>query len=135
MTQPSDHFKQDAEGSEYAGDHLLVEFWGVRTATDLALVQEALEAAAAAAGATVLHSHYHRFGDSQGVSGVSVLAESHLTLHTWPERNYVAIDIFMCGDCDPYDCLPMLEHHFAPTKVTTQCIKRGVDAEGIRQVA
>ena len=48
-----------------------------------------------------LHLHFHRFGKEQGISGVAVLAESHISVHTWPERNYIAFDIFMCGDTNP----------------------------------
>ena len=42
------------------------------------------------------------------ISGVLVLAESHISIHTWPERNYAALDVFMCGACDPYKCIPKL---------------------------
>jgi S-adenosylmethionine decarboxylase len=52
-------------------------------------------------GATVLSDHFHHFGDGYGLTGVIVLAESHISIHTWPEKNYAAIDVFMCGTCDP----------------------------------
>ncbi len=60
-----------------------------------------------------------------GVSGVSVLAESHITIHTWPARGYAAIDIFMCGSCDPVDCLPELKHRLSPRRFEHQTIRRG----------
>jgi len=59
-----------------------------------------LRQAASAGGACVLSCHMHRFGDGCGVTGVALLAQSHITVHTWPERNYAAFDVFMCGDCD-----------------------------------
>jgi S-adenosylmethionine decarboxylase len=52
-------------------------------------------------GATVLSNHFHHFGEGYGITGVIVLAESHISIHTWPEKNYAAIDVFMCGTCDP----------------------------------
>ena len=62
--------------------------------------------------ATILHSHFHHFGPDGGVSGVVVLAESHISIHTWPERDFAAVDIFMCGACDPYRSLPVLKAAF-----------------------
>ena len=125
MTQKPDHFKQAADGEKYAGDHLLIEFWGATQLTSIDVVREALESSAVAAGATLLHSHYHRFGDGGGVSGVSVLAESHITIHTWPERGYAAIDVFMCGECDPRDCLPDLERTLCPQEIDVRSFRRG----------
>ncbi len=131
--QPPDHFKQTTDGFAYAGEHLLVEFWGASNLGDVDVIREALESSAITAGATVLHSHYHRFGDGGGVSGVSVLAESHITIHTWPERSFAAIDIFMCGDCEPRDCLPTLERVLGPRTVQTRSIRRG-EANAAEQV-
>lgn len=125
MNESLDHFKIDAEGERYAGDHLLVEFWGARHLRDPDYIGRALEDGALAAGATILHSHYHHFGDGEGVSGVTVLAESHISIHTWPEVGYAAIDVFMCGDSDPRDCLALLQQRFQPTRVTADNHRRG----------
>lgn len=135
--QPPDHFKRTTEGCDYAGDHLLIEFWGASNLGDIDVIHEALESSAVAVGATLLHSHYHRFGDGGGVSGVSVLAESHITIHTWPERSFAAIDIFMCGDCEPRDCLPTLERVLDPQVVQTRSFRRGEPstAEQVQEVA
>ena len=132
-----DHFKQTTEGVDYAGDHLLVEFWDASNLADIEVIRDALESSAVAAGATLLHSHYHRFGDGGGVSGVSVLAESHITIHTWPERGFAAIDVFMCGHCDPHDCLPDLKRGLSPQTVKTQLLRRGEvgTAEQVQAVA
>ena len=64
---------------------------------DLTYLQNALCSAAKNAGATVLGESFHRFSP-QGVSGVVIIAESHFSLHTWPEHGYAAVDIFTCGD-------------------------------------
>ncbi len=119
------HFKSTPEGARYAGDHLLVEMWEAEHLENANRTLESLEKAAIAAGATVLHSHIHSFGQGMGVSGVVVLAESHITIHTWPEYNYAAIDIFMCGECDPMRALPTLEKYFATTSITYKNIRRG----------
>jgi S-adenosylmethionine decarboxylase len=131
MNTEADHFKQSDTGEIYAGDHLLVEFWGAVALRDTVKIQAAVEAA----GATLLHSYFHEFGDGGGVSGVSVLAESHITIHTWPERAYAAIDIFMCGDCDPNDCLAELQRTFKPERVETRSLRRGELREQVQEVA
>ncbi|MFT4561081.1 MAG: S-adenosylmethionine decarboxylase [Gammaproteobacteria bacterium] len=135
MTQQHDHFKQTSDGQSYAGDHLLIEFWGAKNLTHVDTIRDALEAGATVAGATILHSHYHRFGDGGGVSGVTILSESHISIHTWPERGYAAIDIFMCGDCDPQDCLPELETRLCPKQVDVQLIRRGRDGTNVNILA
>ena len=77
-------------------------------------------------GATMLHIHLHRFGKEQGISGVAVLAESHISVHTWPERDYIAFDIFMCGDTNPEEAADYLVKFFRPKKNQLTIIKRGI---------
>lgn len=120
-----DHFMVK-DGVAFAGMHLLVELWNATNLTDVDLTERTLGAAARAAGATVLHSYLHPFGPEMGVSGVVVLAESHISIHTWPERGYAAVDIFMCGDCDPYKSVDVLKDAFAPGFVQISEHKRGV---------
>lgn len=81
------------------GKHLLLELKGCdkEVLNDIGFLREALLAAAAGAGATVLGESFHQFSP-QGVSGVVVIAESHLCIHTWPEYGYAAADIFTCGN-------------------------------------
>ena len=89
----------ERDGMRFAGTHLLVDLWGATNLADPSLIDAALRDAAVRAGATILHSHFHHFTPNGGVSGVVVLAESHISIHTWPERNFAAVDIFMCGAC------------------------------------
>lgn len=112
-------------GRRYAGSHLLVELWGGRHLNDAAAIEQALTQAALAARATVLHRYFHPFLPSHGISGVVVLAESHISIHTWPECGYAAIDIFMCASCDPYQALPTLRTAFAPRRLDIQEVLRG----------
>lgn len=80
------------------GRHLLLELKGCNKAVldDLKYLENALVSAAKEAGATVIDKSFHQF-TPQGVSGVVLIAESHLSLHTWPEYAYAAVDIFTCG--------------------------------------
>jgi S-adenosylmethionine decarboxylase len=116
----------EKDGVKFAGMHLLLDLWGARNLTDPERIDAALRDAAEAARATILHSHFHHFGPDGGVSGVLVLAESHISIHTWPERDFAAIDIFMCGACDPYDSLPVLQAAFQPTSIVQSEQRRGL---------
>ena len=87
-------------GGEVAGRHLIIECFGAPAQLDAAALESLMHRAAAAGGATLLSCHMHRFGPGRGVTGVALLAESHITVHTWPERGYAAFDVFMCGGCN-----------------------------------
>lgn len=113
-------------GVKYAGTHLLIDLWGATNLDDIELVEEALRRSAIEGGATILHCHLHHFQPNGGISGVLVLAESHISIHSWPERGYAALDVFMCGDCDPYKAVPVLKEAFKPDFVTLSESKRGL---------
>lgn len=115
----------EKDGVKFAGMHLLVDLWGASNLCDPEHIDRALRNAAEAAGATILHGHFHHFSPNGGVSGVLVLAESHISIHTWPERDFAAIDIFMCGACNPYDGLPALKAAFHPASVNLDEQRRG----------
>ena len=116
----------EKDGERYAGNHLLVEIWGGSNLDDPKTIEDALCQAALDAKATILHAHFHHFSPYSGVSGVVVLAESHISIHTWPERNYAAIDLFMCGECDPYNSLDALKRAFQPESIDVSLHKRGI---------
>lgn len=83
-----------------------------------------LLAAAAAMGATVVGSHFHAF-NPHGVSGVVIIAESHLTVHTWPEHGYAAIDVFSCGELDLDAGLRLLEQEYQAGRKEVMGFDRG----------
>ena len=87
-----------------------------------------LRAAAEAANARVLHSHFHGFGDGQGVTGVVLLAESHISIHTWPECGFAAADIFMCGEAQPELALAIIETALQPSSRSVSSIHRSPPA-------
>ena len=121
----SDYFVE-RDGLLFAGSHLLADFWGVTGIDDMETVEAALRDAADACDATLLHIHLHRFSANGGISGVALLAESHISVHTWPERAYAAFDIFMCGTCNPARAIPVLRRHFKPDAVQICEQKRGL---------
>lgn len=123
--RPSDHFAI-RNGIEYAGTHIIVDLWGAKPLDDLELMEATLHKAAKVAGATVLHIHLHHFTEGGGISGVAVLAESHISVHTWPERDFAAFDVFMCGDATPEAAIRVFNEAFTPEKVNVSEHLRGV---------
>jgi S-adenosylmethionine decarboxylase len=120
-----DHFITK-NGLTYAGSHLIIDLWDAEHLDDRDRIEQALKDAVEAAGATLLHIHLHRFTEGGGISGVAVLAESHISVHTWPERGYAAFDVFMCGDAEPRRALPVFKAAFTPGRIVIGEHKRGV---------
>ena len=112
---------------EALGKHVLVEYYGcdVNLLNKASAIKEMMEDAAKAARATVVESFIHQFSPF-GVSGVVVIAESHLTIHTWPEYGYAAVDFFTCGDeVDPWKCYYHLLDKLKAKNSTTMELRRG----------
>lgn len=120
-----DHFVK-RDGLTFAGTHLIIDLWGAKRLDDLAHIESALKDCVTAAGATLLHCHLHHFTPNGGVSGVAVLAESHISIHTWPECEYAALDVFMCGDARPHAAIEVLKRAFEPATVNLGEHKRGM---------
>ncbi|MEM9630671.1 MAG: adenosylmethionine decarboxylase [Pseudomonadota bacterium] len=118
-----DHFIQK-EGVHCAGAHLIIDLYDAEKLDDLPHVEQALRTCVEEAGATLLHIHLHPF-EPTGVSGVAVLAESHISVHTWPEAGYAAFDVFMCGDAQPEKCVEVLRRAFNPGKTAVSELLRG----------
>ncbi|HCI46665.1 MAG TPA: adenosylmethionine decarboxylase [Rhodospirillaceae bacterium] len=120
----NDHFIT-RNGKVFAGEHLIIDLWDASRLDDIEHIEAALTTAVHAAKATLLHIHLHHFTPNGGVSGVAVLAESHISIHTWPERNYAALDVFMCGDSEPAKTIPILRQAFQPGRVVVNELLRG----------
>ena len=125
VREDADHFITH-DGVTFAGHHLIIDLWEAEGLDDTARIEAAMREAVKAAGATLLHIHLHTFTPNGGVSGVAVLAESHISVHTWPEKGYAAFDVFMCGDAEPKKALKVLERAFAPKRTVVGAHKRGV---------
>lgn len=120
---------QGAAAAGYAprGLHVLADLHGCDAArlADAALLLAAAQRAARAAGAQVLRADAHGFGSGQGVAGVVLLAESHLSFHTWPEHGFAAVDAFMCGACDPRLAVDLLREALGAREARVQAVQRG----------
>ncbi len=119
-----DYF-QERDGQRFAGTHLIIDIWQAGRLDDRAHLEATLRACVAAAGATLLHLHLHRFTPQGGISGVAVLAESHISIHTWPERSYAALDVFMCGDTQPRAAITVLRQAFPGARLAVEEHLRG----------
>lgn len=109
------------------GFHILAEFYGCNKTCldDIAEIEAFMVAAAVKAGAEVREVVFHKFSP-QGVSGVVIISESHLTIHTWPELNYAAVDIFTCGKrVDPWIACAYLGEKLQAGKTYTIEVGRG----------
>jgi S-adenosylmethionine decarboxylase len=116
------------------GRHWLAEFYQARGLANARLVRSALRRAVAAAGLTLLDLKLHRFGRGRGVTAVALLAESHISIHTWPESGYAALDLFMCGRAsDPQRALAALETALEPARVKVRRFRRGIEAAASRR--
>jgi len=116
----------EKEGLCFAGTHIILDCWGASHLDELDHIEKALRKAVDVCGATLLHIHLHHFTPNGGVSGVAVLAESHISIHTWPERDYAALDIFMCGDTQPEKAIAVFEEAFQTSKLTITKHLRGI---------
>ncbi len=112
------------------GRHLIAEFYDCDCSVtdDVAAISEHLRAAAGAIGATVVGEVFHRYAP-QGVSGTLLIAESHMSVHTWPEAGYVAVDIFTCGGLDPRPGFRYLVAALGASSSRVHEILRGVEAD------
>ncbi|MFH0910664.1 MAG: adenosylmethionine decarboxylase [Planctomycetota bacterium] len=110
----------------YAGIHLIIEVWQARYLTDARMIETIMREAVAACGATLLRIDLHEFSPNGGISGVGILQESHISVHTWPEYDYAAMDIFVCGTLNPYGAVEVLKRGFQPGKIQIMEIKRGI---------
>ncbi len=110
---------------EPAGRHLLAELDQCARLPDTGELARLLRRAGEAGGGTVLAVHTHDFGASGGVAGIALLAESHISVHTWPEYCYAAVDVFMCGEAArPEAALDVLARSFGAEQISVQTIAR-----------
>jgi S-adenosylmethionine decarboxylase proenzyme len=108
------------------GAHLLIECLDCERAPldDAVALERALARAADAIGARVVSTAFHRFAP-QGVTGVLLLEESHISIHTWPELGYAAVDLYTCGAADPELAVAVLAAALGPKRLEILRIRRG----------
>ncbi|TQV86835.1 adenosylmethionine decarboxylase [Aliikangiella coralliicola] len=123
-----DHFVR-RDGKTFAGTHIIIDLWEASKLDDLQVMEKAFREAVDVCNATLLHIHLHHFSPNGGISGVAVLAESHISVHTWPEADYAAFDVFMCGDAEPHKATEILRKAFTPSRIDVREILRGENIE------
>jgi S-adenosylmethionine decarboxylase len=119
----------ERDGVRFAGNHLIIDLFGARRLDDLKHIERTLKRCVEVAGATLLHIHLHHFTPNGGVSGVAVLSESHISVHSWPESDYAAFDVFMCGEAKPELTVAVLVEAFAAQEVSVKTLRRGEEAD------
>jgi len=110
----------------YAGVHLIIELWDADNLSSIPKIEEIFKQAIKACGATLLKMDFHQFSPYGGISGVAIIAESHLSIHSWPEYSYAALDVFVCGNADPYQAIPVFKQGFNTNKIQVVEFKRGI---------
>ena len=112
--------------SKYAGVHLLADFWYGKIIEKEKEIKQILIGAVKKANCLPLEIAIHKF-EPQGITGVILLEESHISIHTWPEKNFVAVDIYTCGDkAMPEMALDFLKKEFQPQKIKIKRVQRGI---------
>lgn len=119
----------ERDGVRYAGNHLIIDLFGAQRLDDIEHVEHTLKKCVDRAGASLLHIHLHHFTPNGGVSGVAVLSESHISIHSWPEADYAALDVFMCGDARPELCVDVLRQAFSAREVVVKTHQRGEELD------
>ncbi|MGJ9457301.1 adenosylmethionine decarboxylase [Oceanobacillus sp. CF4.6] len=118
------------------GRHVLIEFYGCpsKVIEDNALIEKHMRGAADYSGATIVESVFHHF-NPYGVSGAVIIAESHLTIHTWPEYGFASVDVYTCGDSvNPWKAADYLSEKLQAKKTESSEVPRGM-VDKIRQFA
>lgn len=111
------------------GKHLIVDLWEVSENKKAEEIEEICKDAAIATGAEVLFSHFHYFPNSISSTGVIILSASHITWHSWFEKgegNYLSLDVYVCGECDPEAAIDIFKNKFKPVIFTSRLLQRGI---------
>ena len=128
VRQPLQAFEQDGVEEVNLGQHVLAEFFECdpNILNSIDKVEKYMVDAALECGATIVQKCFHMF-NPYGVSGVVIISESHLAIHTWPELGYAAVDLFTCGDkCDPKVSYEFLKKKFSSKRASFTELKRGI---------
>ena len=105
--------------------HIIADFYNVTNLPDIKKIELEMINAAKLSNSKILNTSFHQFKNMNGVTGVIILAESHISIHTWPEISFVSIDAFMCGDTKPMKSIEYLKKVFIPLKSDIKELERG----------
>jgi len=115
------------------GKHLIIDLYDAHHLNDIDLMKTVIHEIIKQTHTTLLFENFHPFQPS-GITGVACLAESHISVHTWPEDNYAAFDIFVCGDAHPEVAINIVKHYFGGSEQTT-LLHRGNNAIETSKIA
>ena len=118
---------------EANGKHLIIDLYNAHHLNDIDLMRRAIHDIIKQTNSTLLFENFHHFQPS-GITGVACLAESHISVHTWPEDNYAAFDIFVCGDAQPEVAISIVKQYFGGTEQST-LLHRGNNAIETSKIA
>lgn len=124
MTEKKDFFVEK-DGIRYSGSHIIVDVYGSKRLSEIEYMENFFKECVEVCGATLLNMNFHSFGINGGISGVAILSESHISVHTWPEYDYFALDIFMCGSAEPKKSLNVIRKYFFPKRMIVNEFLRG----------
>lgn len=137
ITAPFTTTTENGKKQIHLGQHVLAEFFECdpNILNNVSMVEKLMTEAALECGATIVQKCFHMFSP-YGVSGVVIISESHLAIHTWPELGYAAVDLFTCGDkCDPKVSYAYLKKMFNSKNASYRELKRGIIDEETQTVA
>lgn len=112
------------DSKSHHGVHLIIDMWEVEN-IDEAKIIEIATSAASRTNSTIVHTHLHRFPSSEGISYFALLAESHISIHTWPEHDYVSADVYTCADGDISSARDVFLSGFNPKRTSIRRVERG----------
>ncbi len=124
------------EGLGVLGYNIFADMYGCDTnlLDDIKYLRRLLKEAADAGNMHIVKVFFHKYSP-QGITGLVIVKESHIALHTWPEYAFASVDIFLCGNnSNPYNTLKHIENGLKPSKVITKSIERGVIHEELTEV-
>jgi S-adenosylmethionine decarboxylase len=115
----------ERDGEKFAGLHVIIDIYGAERLNDIKYMESVMHECIDECEATLLNMYLHEFQPTNGVTGVACLAESHISVHTWPEHEHAAFDIFMCGNSEPEKAAGIIEKRFKAKTSRIEYIKRG----------
>ncbi|CAB4129969.1 SpeD S-adenosylmethionine decarboxylase [uncultured Caudovirales phage] len=124
--EKKDYFKRDCDGNIFVGTHVLLDIRNCAAGSldSCEVMEQVFKQAVEVGKANLLHINLHKF-EPNGVTGVAILSESHISVHTWPEKSFASFDIFMCGDSDPEAAARYITDYFKPEFYDLHVISRG----------
>ena len=105
--------------------HIIADFFKVKNLPTIKAIETEMVHAANLSKSKILNTSFHHFENTDGVTGVILLSESHISIHTWPEISFVSIDAFMCGNTEPMMAIEYLKEVFVPESTEIKVLERG----------